>query len=182
MMQFNLLPYRQHQRSRRRQYFYGMLLLSMLLGCALSGIGWRAIVVQQQTQQMRNRWLQQSTARLNAEIKHAAALQSQTDALLADIGKIESWQRQRDRTARMLATLATHIPADAYLQKIRQQGPEITIAGLAASNRAATELLQNLNAQTANIASAQLLETRADSRPDGRSIGFSIALTLRQHQ
>jgi type IV pilus assembly protein PilN len=179
MMQFNLLPYRVKQHRRRRQFFFGVLLLSALLGCALSGIGWHAIGVRQQLQLTRNRWLQHASDLLEADIKRAAVLQLQTDALQAEIGKIKNRQRQRDRTARMLITLAAQIPPDVTLQKMRQQENKITLDGIATSNRAVTQLLQNLNRQADDIASAQLLETRADSRPDGRSLAFSVALTLR---
>jgi Tfp pilus assembly protein PilN len=79
----------------------------------------------------------------------------------------------------MLVTLAAQIPPDVTLQKMRQQENKITLDGIATSNRAVTQLLQNLNRQADDIASAQLLETRADSRPDGRSLAFSVALTLR---
>jgi type IV pilus assembly protein PilN len=179
MMQFNLLPYRVLQQHRRRQFFFGALLLSALLGSALAGIGWHAIGTRQQVQLTRNRWLQHSSDRLEADIKQAAVLQLQIDAVQADIGKIKTRQRQRDRTSQMLATLAAQIPPDVTLHKMRQQDSKITLDGVAASNRAVTQLLQNLNAQADDIASAQLLETRANSRPDGQSLAFSVALTLR---
>jgi type IV pilus assembly protein PilN len=179
MMQFNLLPFRAQQRRRRLQSFFCALLLSMLLGGALSGIGWRAIRARQQFQQMRNDWLRQSASALEWEIKHGARLRVNIDALLADIGNIENWRRLRNRPTDMLATLATQMPPEAYLQKMRQQDHKITLDGIATSNRAVTEFLQNLNEQAGHIASAQLLETRAKNRSDGGPLSFSIALDLR---
>ena len=180
MMQFNLLPYRAQQRRRRRQHFYCMLLLAALFGGALTGIGWYGIGRQQQAQQTRNQLLLQMSSRLGAEIKHAAALQHQIDALAAGIGKIETWQRQRGRTNAFLTTLAAHIPSEAYLQKMTQQDQKITLDGYATSNLAVAELLQNLNTQSDDIASAQLLETRAAHRHGAQALAFSVALTLRQ--
>ena len=183
MMQFNLLPHRAQQRRRRLQYFAGVLLLSMLLGGAASGFGWRAIVVSQQAQQKRNDLLRQSIGRLEAEINDAANLKLKTDALLADIAKIEYWQHQRTRTAALMTILATQVPPAVYLQKIRQQDNKITLDGMATSNRTVTELLQGLASRTGDIASAQLLETRAENRAENGalafSLAFSIALTLR---
>jgi type IV pilus assembly protein PilN len=173
MMQFNLLPYRAQQRRRHRQHFYCMLLLAALLGGALTGIGWYGVGRQQQAQQTRNQLLQQMSSRLGAEIKHAAALQHQIDALAAGIGKIETWQRQRGRTTSFLTILAAQIPS-------AQQDQKITLDGYATSNLAVAELLQNLNAQSDDIASAQLLETRAAHRHGAQALAFSVALTLRQ--
>jgi type IV pilus assembly protein PilN len=179
MMQFNLLPFRLQQRRRRLQYFFCALLLSMLLGSALSGIGWHAIRARQQSQQMRNDWLRKSASALEGEIKHGARLRANIDTLSAAIGNIENWRRRRNRPTDMLATLAAQMPPEAYLQKMRQQDQAITLAGIATSNRAVTEFLQNLNEQADHIASAQLLETRAENRSDSGSLSFSIALDLR---
>ncbi|RXZ33914.1 hypothetical protein D9O50_12590 [Oxalobacteraceae bacterium CAVE-383] len=179
MMQFNLLPYRARQRHRRRLHFCAALLLAMLLGAAAAGIGWHAVHVRRQMQSMRNDALRQAAIRLEKDIAQGANLQSKTGAVLADIEKIESWQRRRNRGADVLATLAAHIPPDAYLRKMQQQDGKVTLDGVAGSNRTVTALLQNLSAQTTSIASAQLLETRAENRRDGGSLAFGIVLTLR---
>jgi type IV pilus assembly protein PilN len=180
MMQFNLLPHRAQQQWRRRQSLYGLVLLAALLGCALTGSSWYAIGLQQQVQQTRNQWLQQSAAQLSAEIKYAAVLQLQIDTLAADAEKIETWRYRRDRLTRFLTMLSTQTPAGIYLQKVRQQAQKITLDGYAGSNQEVTELLQNLNAQSDDIASAQLLETRAANQRSGPALAFSVALTLRQ--
>ena len=52
--------------------------------------------------------------------------------------------------------------------------------GYAASNQTVAELLQNLNAQTDSIASAQLLETHEENRQGPQQLVFSVALTLRE--
>ncbi|HEY4317324.1 MAG TPA: PilN domain-containing protein [Herbaspirillum sp.] len=179
MMQFNLLPHRILQRCRRFQYFLCTLLLSMLLGGALSGIGWHAIRAQQQRQQLRNDWLRQSSSALNTEIEHGLRLRLKIEALSASIAEIENWRHRRMRPVEILGMLAAHMPSETYLQKMRLQDRTITLDGVATSNRAVADFLQKLNGQTNRIASAQLLETRAEARPAGGSLSFSIALSLR---
>ena len=178
MMTFNLLPYRAKLRRRRRLQFFAALMFAMLLGCATSGIGWHAVGSRQKIQQTRNEWLRQASVRTEREIKQGARLQSETDAVMHDIAKIEKWRNQRDGATSMLATLATQIPPEAHLKKIYKQDGKVKIDGFAASNPVVTELLQDLNRQTDRISSAQLLETHAENRAES-GVAFSIAMTLR---
>jgi type IV pilus assembly protein PilN len=180
MMAFNLLPYRAQQRRRRLQRFRGVLLLAALLGGVFTATGLYAIDRRQQRQQSRNDWLQHARQELDAQIRRSAALQREIDALATRAGKIEMLRHRRGRTPHFLSTLAAHIPPGAYLQKMTQHDGKIMLDGYAASNQTVAELLQNLNAQTDSIASAQLLETRAENRQGPQQLAFSVALTLRE--
>lgn len=179
MMQFNLLPYRAERRRRRLRQFLAALALAALLGCSASGIAWHAIGIRQQHQEARNEWLRQAAKRMEKEIRQGEKLRLETEAVSNDIAKIENWRHRRGRTAGLLATVSAQMPSGAHLQIMRQQDGKATIEGLAASNLVVTELLQNLNRQTDEIASAQLLETHAEIRSKNGAFAFSIAMTLR---
>ncbi|MDB5777443.1 MAG: fimbrial protein [Herbaspirillum sp.] len=180
MMQFNLLPHRAQRRRRQRQRFLGMLALTALLGAALTGIGLYASDRQRQVQQARNDWLQHAQDALDAEIRHAITLQQETEALLAAGRKIESLRHDGGRATRLLAALAAGVPPDAYLRKMTQQHQRIALDGYAASNQTVAELLRSLSGG-AGIASAQLIETRAENGGAAEALAFSVALTLKDH-
>jgi Tfp pilus assembly protein PilN len=184
MMQFNLLPHRPQQWRRERRRFYGTLLLAALPGALLSAAGVGAIGRQRQRQRARNDWLQQAQRRLDADIGRAAALQREIDALAARSREIEALLQRRKLSPRILSTLAAQIPPGAYLEKMTQRGPEITLDGRATSNGVVALLLQNLHAQTEDVASAELLETRTGTggRGGAPQVTFSVALTLRERQ
>jgi len=148
MIRINLLPHREEKRKARRQQFYALagliVVLVGLIGVMVHGV----ISGYISNQESKNEFLKKEIALLDKEIDEIKRLKEQTDALLSRKQVIESLQGNRAEAVQLFNELARQTPNGIYLKSIKQQGQKITIAGFAQSNARVSTLMRNLEASS----------------------------------
>ena len=159
MILINLLPHRAAARKRRREQFMLQLGLSLLAGVLLSLL--IMLSFQQRIHEQRenrNDPLRAGIAELDAQIKDVASLKTQVEALKARQQAVESLQADRNLPVHLLEEMVRQLPDGIYLSSIKQEGLNITIAGMAQSQERVSELLRNLGNRSAWLRQPQLVE------------------------
>lgn len=184
MILINLLPHRAAARKRRREQFMLQLGLSLLAGVLLSLL--IMLSFQQRIHEQRenrNDPLRVGIAELDAQIKDVASLKTQVEALKARQQAVESLQSDRNLPVHLLEEMVRQLPDGIYLSSIKQEGLNITIAGMAQSQERVSELLRNLGNRSAWLRQPQLVEIVASDvnvpRQGSRRVSsFSIRVLL----
>lgn len=184
MILINLLPHRAAARKRRREQFMLQLGLSLLAGVLLSLL--IMLSFQQRIHEQRenrNDPLRAGIAELDAQIKDVASLKTQVEALKARQQAVESLQADRNLPVHLLEEMVMQLPDGIYLSSIKQEGLNITIAGMAQSQERVSELLRNLGNRSAWLRQPQLVEIVASDvnvpRQGSRRVSsFSIRVLL----
>ena len=184
MILINLLPHRAAARKRRREQFMLQLGLSLLAGVLLSLL--IMLSFQQRIHEQRenrNDPLRAGIAELDAQIKDVASLKTQVEALKARQQAVESLQADRNLPVHLLEEMVRQLPDGIYLSSVKQEGLNITIAGMAQSQERVSELLRNLGNRSAWLRQPQLVEIVASDvnvpRQGSRRVSsFSIRVLL----
>ena len=184
MILINLLPHRAAARKRRREQFMLQLGLSLLAGVLLSLL--IMLSFQQRIHEQRenrNDPLRAGIAELDAQIKDVASLKTQVEALKARQQAVESLQADRNLPVHLLEEMFRQLPDGIYLSSVKQEGLNITIAGMAQSQERVSELLRNLGNRSAWLRQPQLVEIVASDvnvpRQGSRRVSsFSIRVLL----
>ena len=184
MILINLLPHRAAARRRRREQFMLELGLSLLAGVLLSLL--IMLSLQQRIHEQRenrNDPLRAGIAELDAQIQDVVSLKTQVEALKARQQAVESLQADRNLPVHLLDEMVRQLPDGVYLSSIKQEGLNITIAGMAQSQERVSELLRNLGNHSAWLRQPHLVEIVASDinvpRQGSRRVSsFSIRLLL----
>ena len=175
----NLLPHREERRKRQRQHFFvlagGTAVVGLLLVGAMHTFYQRQIDVQSD----RNGFLKGEIAKLDQEIAEIDSLKSEIAALLARKNVIETLQRDRAQTVRLLDELVRQMPEGVYLRGLTQRGLRIDIAGYAQSNARVSTLMRNIDSSPW-LEKPVLVEVRASAVDKKRVSDFSMFLFLKR--
>jgi type IV pilus assembly protein PilN len=161
VISINLLPHRAAARRRRRQHFYAGLGGAALLGCLLAALTYGWIEAGIARQEARNGMLKTALARLDLRIAQTAALQSEMATLRAHIQAVEALQAERNLPVHLLNALAHQLPEGVYLTRMKEDGPSVTLQGVAQSNERVSELLHRLGHDGPWLAGPELVEITA---------------------
>ncbi|MAF83728.1 MAG: PilN domain-containing protein, partial [Gammaproteobacteria bacterium] len=145
MPRINLLPWRDEQRTERRNQFFIALGAAALAAASIILIGnltFGSIIGHQQD---RNRMLQSEIDLLNIKIKEIIDLEDQKDRLLARMEIIEQLQRSRPGIVHVFEELVTTLPNGVFLNEVKQNGSRIEIVGSAESNTRVSALMRNID-------------------------------------
>ena len=185
MILINLLPHREEKRRQRKRAFFVGVAASAVIGLVVVGL-WYS-VVQQMTaaQQSRNEFLQAEIRRLDTQIKDIANLRAEIDALKARQKAVEDLQTDRNLPVHLLSELVKQTPEGIYLTAVRQNGPVITINGIAQTNERVSELLRNTLYNSQWVERPELVEIKAitqttANREQRRLYEFSMRVTLKR--
>jgi type IV pilus assembly protein PilN len=187
MILINLLPHREEKRRRRKQAFFIVLGVSALAG-ALVVVLWYAVLQQMiSNQQARNAFLQSEIAKLDEQIKDIANLRAEIDALKARQKAVEDLQTDRNMPVHLLNELVKQTPEGIYLTSIRQEGQTVSLSGMAQTNERVSELLRNVNYNSAWLGRPELVEIKAvnvriEGREQRRLYEFSMRVALKRPQ
>ncbi len=145
MPRINLLPWRDEQRTQRRNQFY--LALGAAAGSAafvmlVSNIVFATIVSHQGD---RNARIQEEIALLDLRIEEILDLEDKKDRLLARMAIIEQLQRSRPGIVHVFEELVKTLPDGVYLTAVNQNGQDIEIVGSAESNTRVSALMRKLD-------------------------------------
>lgn len=185
MIRINLLPHREAARKRRRERFYILLGLSLVLGGLISAgvYGWYELQIS--AQEARNSFLQAEIKRLEVQIKDVAKLQEEIAALKARQQAVEDLQVDRNTPVHLLNEIVTQLPEGIYLTAIRQNNQALVITGVAQSNERVSELLRNLANNSPWLTRPELVEIVATNvnlgpRDQRRAANFNMRVQLRR--
>ncbi len=188
MILINLLPHREEKRRRRKQAFYAGIAMSVLVGGAISVMGYLVLLEMGAAQQSRNVFLETEIRKLDNQIKDIASLRSEIDSLKARQKVVEDFQIDRNMPVNLLNELVAQTPEGVYLTTIRQDGQGITINGLAQTNERVSEFLRNTAYKSTWLERPELIVIRAanlqvqGSREQKRLFDFTMKLTLKRPQ
>lgn len=183
MILINLLPHREATRKRRKEQFFTQLGLSALLGGIICGAVYTWYQGRIADQQARNAFLQQETARLDAEIKDIATLQAQIASLRARQTAVEDLQADRNMPVHLLEELVSELPDGIYLRSMKQENQSVLLTGTAQSQERVSDLLRSLSTKTTWLVKPELVEIVAanasvSSKEQRRVSNFTIRAML----
>jgi len=175
----NLLPHREERRKRQRQHFFVLAGGTAVVGLLLVGAVHTFYQRQIDTQVDRNQFLKAEIAKLDQEIAEIDSLKAEIAALLARKNVIETLQRDRAQTVRLLDELVRQMPEGVYLRSLTQRGLRIDIGGYAQSNARVSTLMRNIDSSPW-LEKPVLVEVKASSVEKKRVSDFTMFLFLKK--
>lgn len=172
MILINLLPHREMARQRARQLFNVSLVAALVVGALMAGAVYVWYQNEIERQQSRNAFLTAEIGKLDQQIKEVASLQDEIAALKARQEAVENLQADRNMPVHLLNEAVSQLPDGLYLSKIKQEGQNVLIEGVAQSNERVSELLRNLSRNSEWVTKPELIEI----------VAKSIALTQREQR
>lgn len=160
MIRINLLPHREEARKARRQQFFTLLGMVVVLGALIVFLVYSVIDGYISSQEDKNEFLKKEIAVLDKQIDQIKRLKEQTQALLARKQVIEALQRDRGETVNLLSELVKQVPEGVYLKSLKQDGDKVNLVGYVQSNARVSTLMRNLDASPW-LERPELLEIKA---------------------
>ena len=174
MIMINLLPHREERRKRRKVAYYAGLGVAALVGVAIVGV-WYLVVEQLVSgQQQRNAFLQAEIAKLDVQIKDIASLKAEIASLKARQKAVEDLQIDRNVPVHVLNDLVRQVPEGIYVTSVKQDGQNLSVAGIAQTQERVSEFLRNTAYSSEWLVKPELVESKADG-PSGREQGRAEA-------
>jgi type IV pilus assembly protein PilN len=145
MANINLLPWREKQREERKQQF--LVTLGVVVGVAalILFAGDRFMQSRISNQNALNDYLRQQIAGLDREIAEIRQLQVQKAALTERMTVIQDLQGRRPVIVRLFDELVRTLPDGVYYNTINRVNDNISLAGVAESNRHVSTLMRSLD-------------------------------------
>jgi type IV pilus assembly protein PilN len=175
----NLLPHRAERRQRARQHFFvlagGTAVVGLLLVFAMHTFYAGKI----DTQQGRNRFLNDELKKLDTQIAEIEDLRNQIDALIKRKGVIESLQSDRARTVHLLDELVKRTPEGVYVKSIVQKDVRVNLVGYAQSSARVSRMMQNIE-QSPWLEKPELVEVKASIVDKRRLSEFNMYFSLKR--
>jgi len=160
VIRINLLPHREEKRKARRQQFFALAGMIVVLAGVIALLVHSLITGRIEDQQSKNDYLKHEVAALDKRIDEIKRLKEQTDALLSRKQVIESLQANRSEIVQMFNELARQVPEGVYLGNVKQTGAKVHIVGFAQSNARVSTLMRNLGSSPL-FGQPVLIEVRA---------------------
>lgn len=168
MVRINLLPHREARRKERKNAFFAMLALSLVLGgvIVLGVAGFIEHKISNQNQ--RNEFIKSENKRLDTQIAEIAALKQEIEALKARQQAVEDLQSDRNQPVYLMDELVKQVPEGIYLKSFKQTGQRVVLNGHAQSNERVSELLRNLSNNSPWLERPDLIEIRSTAAGQGK--------------
>ena len=173
MIRVNLLPHREEKRKARREQFYAISGLIVVLDGLIWFLGYGIINGYIGTQDNKNAFLKTQIANLDKDIEEIKRLKEQTDSLLSRKRVIEALQANRAETVHLFNEMARQVPEGVYLKSIKQNKEQINITGYAQANSRVSTLMRNLEASPL-LERPDLVEIKAETVAKRRLNEFSL--------
>ncbi|MGH8633745.1 MAG: PilN domain-containing protein [Burkholderiales bacterium] len=177
MIRINLLPHREVRRKQQQQQFFVLLAFVVVVGAAVWFVVRTYLDEQFETQQARNKYLQDEIVKLDKQIAEIQKLKDQTAALLARKRVVETLQSNRSEVVHLLDQLVRQLPDGVYLKSIKQTGGRVTITGLTQSQARVSTLMRNLESSP-QLESPGLVEIKAVQQGGQRVNEFIMNINI----
>lgn len=180
MARINLLPWREWERERKKKEFFVNLGAVVLLGAVLVLAGGWYLDGRIETQEARNKYLENEIAELDRKIAEIRELQKTRDELLARMRVIQELQGNRPVIVRVFDELVRTLATGVHFRKLQLQGTRLSVEGVAESNNRISTLMRNLDASDW-FASPNLRSIKEDPQnPDYGAQASTFNLTFVQ--
>lgn len=177
MIRINLLPHREEKRKARREQFYALSGLMLVLGFLIWFLGFTLVNGYISAQDGKNQYLKTQISELDKQIDEIKKLKEQTEALLARKQIIESLQANRAETVYLFNELAKQVPAGIYLRSVKQNGLNVNLSGYSQSSARVSQLMRNLE-ESPLLENARLVEIKATTVGRRRLGEFSLDISI----
>ena len=188
MIMINLLPHREERRKRRKIAYYAGLGVAALVGVAIVGIWYLVVEQLVSVQQQRNAFLQSKIAELDIQIKDIASLKAEIASLKARQKAVEDLQIDRNVPVHVLNELVRQVPEGIYVTSIKQDGANLSVAGIAQTQERVSEFLRNTTYGSEWLVRPELVESKAtviqgsNRGEQKRLFDFAVRLTIKRPQ
>jgi type IV pilus assembly protein PilN len=184
----NLLPHREERRKRRKIAYYAGLGVAALVGVAIVGIWYLVVEQLVSAQQQRNAFLKSEIAKLDLQIKDIASLKAEIASLKSRQKAVEDLQIDRNVPVHVLNELVRQVPEGIYVTSVKQDGQNLSVAGIAQTQERVSEFLRNTAYNSEWLVKPELVESKAAVITDKtrseqkRLFDFSVRLTVKRPQ
>jgi len=172
MAQINLLPWREELRKEQTNSFLTMMGLALFLTASLLALVHINIAGMIDHQNGRNQILQNEIKRLDDELRKIKDLEDTKAQLLSRMEIIQSLQQKRPQIVHLFDEVVRTIPEGLHILKIKQEGANITIEGIAESNGRVSAYMRNIDAS--EWMTKPRLQVIESTRKDGRGSKFIL--------
>ena len=170
MIYFNLLPHREASRALHRDQFNKSMILAAILAGVTAFAIYGALSTSLDAQHQNQDTLEQEIKRYETQIIEIKDLESQITSLLARQKAVEDIQSDRNSPVRLLSELVKNTPQGVVITKLSQKDQDITMEGIAKSNEALSEFLDNLGKSEGWFSKPELVVSSAESlAPAGKA-------------
>ncbi|MDR3158155.1 MAG: PilN domain-containing protein [Zoogloeaceae bacterium] len=146
MIRINLLPYKEELRKAKRQQF-GILAVAFAAAAAFAVfVAYALYGVAIDSQDSRNQRLQAGIDSTKRQLQEIEEIKAKSAALLGRKNAIESLQKDRNNTVRLLSEMVQQTPEGIYLTSLQQTGANVEIKGFAQSSSRVSILMRNIEA------------------------------------
>jgi type IV pilus assembly protein PilN len=160
IIRVNLLPHREIKREARQRQFNLMALLTASGALALVVLNYSFINNRIDAQLSRNARLEAGIVQLDQQIGDIKNLQEKIGVMLARKQVVENLQINRSQSVVVLDELSRQLPEGMYFKSIKQQGPLLSLEGVADTNARVASLVRNLTASKW-LENPQLIEIKS---------------------
>ena len=160
IIRVNLLPHREIKREARQRQFNLMALLTASGALALVVLNYSFINSRIDAQLSRNARLEAGIVQLDQQIGDIKNLQEKIGVMLARKQVVENLQINRSQSVVVLDELSRQLPEGMYFKSIKQQGPLLSLEGVADTNARVASLVRNLTASKW-LENPQLIEIKS---------------------
>ncbi len=185
MITFNLLPYREGLRLRKRQEFLVSVVIAGLFGLILAVPSNMVLEYVLEQENLKNRLLKDEIGLLEKKIGEVADFEVEISALESRRKAVENLQSERNLPVQILADLTRLIPEGVYLTSMSQESKRFVLSGVAQSNQRVSDLLKSLETKGQWIGSPELVEisavgTESNSNNQPSTVQFTMYIKLKQ--
>jgi type IV pilus assembly protein PilN len=160
IIRVNLLPHREIKREARQRQFNMMALFIASGALALVVLNYSFINSRIDAQLSRNARLEAGIVQLDQQIGDIKNLQEKIGVMLARKQVVENLQINRSQSVVVLDELSRQLPEGMYFKSIKQQGPLLSLEGVADTNARVASLVRNLTASKW-LENPQLIEIKS---------------------
>ena len=176
MTKINLLDWRAQKREQRKQRFYAMMGVAVVVAVAVFGVGYLMMSNAIDLQNDRNGYLKQQIADVDQKIKEIQELEKVKNNLLARMRVIEELQASRSATVHFFDELVNTLPDGVTLTSIKQSGARVTVEGAAESNGRVSTYMKTLEA-SAWFTDPKLVVIKTSDTGSQRRSDFTLQVT-----
>jgi len=176
MMTINLLPWREQLRSRRKREFFSALLVMTIIGFGILLLAGRYHNVSMRAQQRVNEQLRRELLAADASMAELSRLQQRQQDIQERLSVLDQLQLTQSEQLALLEVVASAVPAEVQLTRLRRQDGYIQVEGVAGFSTALPELMRRIDATGKFHASLQ--EISSIHTADGASPYSAFSLTL----
>lgn len=178
MIRINLLPHREEKRKAKRQRFFVLAGMVVVLAALIVFLGWTINEQAISSQEEKNAFLKTEIEKLDKQIAQIKSLKAEIEILLKKKEVIETLQRDRGMAVSLLVEIARQVPEGAYLKSLKQTDLKVALNGLSQSNSRVSELMRNL-AQSPAFQNPRLIETKAVTVDRKKMQSFSMTIDIK---